>query len=94
MRHLNMPKNYDLAMPHERDEMLETPDSPGPGGYPGNVSRPLIAQAESDVRCGLRDTDRRGIPSDVPGPGADPEHSPGAKIVAADDRRVRQLAHR
>jgi hypothetical protein len=31
------------------------------------VRRKRIAAAESDVRRGLKDTDRRGVPNDVPG---------------------------
>ena len=42
--------------------------------------RQIVEQAASDIAHGLRDTERRGIPSDVPGPGPAPEHSPGASV--------------
>lgn len=55
-----------LPLPHERDE-----DSVLAGETPGKV-RPRIRQAQLDVERGLVDTERRGIPSDVPAPeGAD-----------------------
>jgi hypothetical protein len=46
----------------------------------GEGPRQVIEQAASDIAHGLRDTERRGIPSDVPGPGPAPEHSPGASV--------------
>ena len=46
----------------------------------GKGPRQVIEQAASDIAHGLRDTERRGIPSDVPGPGPAPEHSPGASV--------------
>lgn len=63
----------DAFLPHERDE------SPDPQRVP-EASREHIEQAARDVRRGLRDTDRRGTPSDVPGPGHDPETTPGAQV--------------
>ena len=42
--------------------------------------RELIEQAARDISRGLRDTDQHGIPSNVPGPGIDPEHTPGAEV--------------
>jgi len=42
--------------------------------------RQLIAQATRDISRGLRDTDLHGTPSNVPGPGPAPEHSPGAEV--------------
>ena len=57
-------------LPHERDQVLD-PENPGP--------REVTGQAARDIARGLRDTDR-GVPSDVPGPGVDPEHSPGADV--------------
>jgi len=44
--------------------------------------RQVIEQAASDIGHGLLDTERRGIPSDVPGPGSDPQTSPGAEAPA------------
>ena len=46
----------------------------------GEGPRQIVEQAASDIAHGLRDTERRGIPSDVPGPGPAPEHSPGASV--------------
>jgi hypothetical protein len=52
----------DPALPHERDE----------SAHPVQTSvdpkrRQRIARAEDDVERGLKDTERRGVPSDVPG---------------------------
>lgn len=54
----------EKRLPHERDE---APDS----GFAGtdrhtDPSQSEIPQAHEDVERGLVDTDRRGIPSDVP----------------------------
>jgi hypothetical protein len=51
----------DQALPHERDESahpVETEVDP--------KRRRRIADAESDVERGLKDTEGRGVPSDVP----------------------------
>jgi hypothetical protein len=52
-------------MPHERDE------SARPGDDRMNETAPpsarQISQAQKDVAAGQVDTDRRGIPNDVPG---------------------------
>jgi hypothetical protein len=57
------------ALPHERDESSaterETPAAP----------QPRIRQAQIDVERGLLDTERRGIPSDVPAPDGDPRRA-------------------
>lgn len=42
--------------------------------------RQVIEQAARDISRGLRDTDLHGTPSNVPGPGPQPEHSPGAEV--------------
>lgn len=42
--------------------------------------RQVIEQAARDISRGLRDTDLHGTPSNVPGPGPVPEHSPGAAV--------------
>lgn len=42
--------------------------------------RQVIEQAARDISRGLRDTDLHGTPSNVPGPGANPEQSPGAEV--------------
>lgn len=44
--------------------------------------RQVIEQAARDISRGLRDTDLHGIPSNVPGPGSQPEQSPGAEVPA------------
>ena len=71
----------DMRMPHERDE------SPKAGRDVDNSSTPLarqvIEQAASDITRGLRDSERRGIPSDVPANGPAPENSPGGDVPAA-----------
>ena len=68
----------DLRMPHERDE------SPKDGADKLNsstpVARQVIEQAASDIARGLRDTERRGVPSDVPSPGPAPENTPGGEV--------------
>lgn len=75
------PSNHgDLRLPHEHDE------SPKPGRDVDISSSPLprqvVEQAASDITRGLRDSERRGIPSDVPAPGPAPENSPGGEIPA------------
>lgn len=64
-------------LPHERDEAPDPAGSevPAPAG-----PRDLTGQAARDIARGLRDTDRHGTPSDVPGPGPEPERSPGADV--------------
>ena len=71
----------DLRLPHEHDE------SPKAGRDADTSSSPLprqvIEQAASDITRGLRDTERRGIPTDIPAPGPSPENSPGGEVPAA-----------
>jgi hypothetical protein len=50
-------------LPHERDEKSGRDATQAPA--PGTV-RNEIAQAQEDVERGVKDTERRGIPSDVP----------------------------
>ncbi len=74
----NKPAASDLALPHERDEAPE-----GQRGDPGAAPegpREVIEQAQRDIRRGLVDTERRGVPSDVPGPHPDPQHTEGAAV--------------
>ena len=52
-------------LPHERDE---APGTQPPESAETKGPRETIKQAEDDVNRGLRDTDLRGIPSNVPGP--------------------------
>lgn len=78
----SQPSNQgDLRLPHEHDE------SPGSGRDVDVSSSPLprqvVEQAASDITRGLRDSERRGIPSDVPAPGPDPEGSQGGEVPAA-----------
>lgn len=60
-------------LPHERDQDAEQAEGAG-------SPRGLTEQAARDIARGLRDTERRGAPSDVPGPGPAPERSPGAAV--------------
>ncbi len=69
------PREDELPLPYERDEAPAAPPKPDE-----KRPRQVIEQAASDIEHGLVDTDRRGLPSDVPGPGAAPEHSPGAEV--------------
>jgi len=64
-------------LPQERHETAN-PEADKTAGTPG--SRQVTEQAARDIARGLRDTDCHGTPSDVPGPGADPEHTPGADV--------------
>ena len=50
-----------MRLPHERDE------SPLPGGRPAAPTK-VGTQAARDIERGLVDTERRGIPNDLPGP--------------------------
>jgi hypothetical protein len=52
----------DPALPHERDESAHPVES-----QVNPKRRQRIAQAESDVERGLKDTEGRGVASDVPG---------------------------
>jgi hypothetical protein len=53
-----------LPAPHERDESANAREAQSPR----SPRRRRIAQGERDVAAGLRDTERRGIPSDLPAP--------------------------
>jgi hypothetical protein len=68
------------SLPHEIDE---TPDA----GLPEDGTREVVKQAARDVRRGLRDTERRGVPSDVPGPSDDPLRTRGAEVPLNGKRR-------
>lgn len=72
-------REHEPRLPHERDEAPDPPEST-PGGPHEIGPRQVIEQAGRDIRRGLRDTERRGTPSDVPGPGTVPEQSPGASV--------------
>ena len=68
------------SLPHELDE---TPDT----GLPEDGTREVVKQAARDVRRGLRDTERRGVPSDIPGPSEDPQRTRGAEVPVSGKGR-------
>lgn len=71
-----------------RDETLPPSDSQETTG-----PREVIEQAARDIKRGLRDTDLHGIPSNVPGPGPDPEHSPGAEVPVDPAATAKPVKH-
>lgn len=52
----------DMMLPHERDE---TTGPTGTNAIGNEQSREVIKKAYDDTKQGLKDTDRRGIPSDI-----------------------------
>lgn len=80
----------DQRMPHEHDESPETETQSGKSAPP---PRQVVEQAASDITRGLRDTERRGTPSDVPAPGPSPENSPGGKVPDAGIDRESTATH-
>ena len=64
-----------------RPRTAPAPLAPAAGESRG--PRQVIEQAARDINRGLRDTDLHGTPSDVPGPGPNPEQSPGAEVPPA-----------
>lgn len=52
----------DMMLPHERDE---TSGPTGTNAKGDEQSREIIKKAHDDTKQGLKDTDRRGIPSDI-----------------------------
>jgi len=92
------PSNHgDLRLPHEHDEAPKAGRDVDVSSSP--LPRQVIEQAASDITRGLRDTERRGTPSNVPAPGPGPEDSPGGEVPAGGiDRhstasRAEQLHH-
>lgn len=76
------PGGDDLRAPHERDES----SSPFPvsGPPPASGPRQVVEQAGSDVARGLIDSERRGVPNEVPDAGRpQPEASPGSEVPPA-----------
>lgn len=71
----------DLRLPHEHDESAKAGRDVDLSSSP--LPRQVVEQAASDITRGLRDTERRGTPSDVPAPGPAPEKSPGGEVPAA-----------
>ena len=63
-------------LPHERDEAPEPEASEASRTGP----REITGQAARDIARGLRDTDLKGTPSDVPGPGTAPKRTAGADV--------------
>jgi hypothetical protein len=51
-----------MPLPHDRDEKSAPPVEDGQHQH----NRLPIAQAQRDVEAGLRDTERIGVPNDVP----------------------------
>ena len=51
-------------MPHERDESARATGNRADQDVP--PSKKEISQAAEDVESGQRDTDRRGVPNDIP----------------------------
>lgn len=74
---VHAPEAAELPLPHERDE---APDAGDAGDKPSQGPRQVIEQAARDLGRGLKDTERRGVPSDVPSPGPPPERSPGTAV--------------
>lgn len=52
-----------MMMPHERDETTRRQATSK--GNENEMSQDVIGQAKEDTEAGLKDTDRRGIPSDI-----------------------------
>lgn len=52
----------EMLLPHERDQTSGPTGTDSPGD---EHSREVIKQAHDDTKQGLKDTDRRGIPSDI-----------------------------
>ena len=64
-----------MMMPHERDETTRR-DATGKGNE-NRMSQDVIEQAKEDTEHGLKDTDLRGIPSDIIASGMPAPGSPG-----------------
>ena len=54
-------KRPELSLPHERDETAGKRETAVPPG-----SRERIKKGTDDVERGLKDTERRGVPNDLP----------------------------
>jgi hypothetical protein len=53
----------ETLLPHERDQTTKSVGTSQPNE--NEMSRAVIGQAAENTRHGLKDTDRRGIPSDI-----------------------------
>ncbi|SCX96559.1 hypothetical protein [Nitrosospira sp. Nsp13] len=54
----------ELLLPHDRDETTGSASTASATAH--QESRDTVQQAVEDIERGLKDTERRGIPSDVP----------------------------
>lgn len=54
----------ELLLPHDRDETTGSASTASATVH--QESRDAVKQAVEDIERGLKDTERRGIPSDVP----------------------------
>lgn len=54
----------ELLLPHDRDETTGSASTASATVH--QESRDTVKQAAEDIERGLKDTERRGIPSDVP----------------------------
>lgn len=80
-------KQDDMRLPHERDESKKDGADKRTSSTP--LPRQVVEQAASDIARGLRDTERRGVPSDVPAHGPSPEQTPGGEVPQAGiDRKA------
>ncbi len=57
-----VPSDTNAHLPHERDEKSGSGDATAEADH----RRDSMGQAHADVEAGIQDTERRGIPSDVP----------------------------
>ncbi len=61
---LSPKQEEELLLPHERDETTGSASTASATAH--QESRDMVKQAAEDIERGLKDTERRGIPSDVP----------------------------
>lgn len=61
---LSPKQEEELLLPHDRDET--TGSSSTASATMHQESRDTVKQAVADIERGVKDTERRGIPSDVP----------------------------
>jgi hypothetical protein len=76
----------EARMPHERDEY---PDPQDDGMREAAGPRAVLDQASRDVDRGLRDTERRGVPSDVPAPAEESQGDTQFESARTSPRRQR-----
>jgi hypothetical protein len=73
-------------LPHERDESVAPRDRDQAGAA---ASQRRIEQASEDLARGVQDTERRGVPSDVPVKTSSPGREPARGEAAAVEPRRR-----